>query len=328
MRVARAVTCGEGAQSPRLSETFIRGNVPRPRPADLGAARLREVLGRSRSPVVIVEQSPARIAAELFYVTAVPALVREVAGILAPLGIEIMPLKGALLQRLVYGTRSFRAVSDVDVLVPPDRFDEARSALRGAGFTVEREEQGGWEVALRRPEGLLELDLHQRLSSTSRSALNPEDLFRRGTRNTSLFGAPVVILDGRDLYAHLLLHMTLTWLAARRLHHVEDLEAVPAALGLSPATLAEHLGAVGLRVHAGLMLPFVSGESGSEFTRQLREALRPTRRERFLVELIRRSCARSGSGAVVRRLSGFVLAPSWSKAAREAIAKRVAPGRD
>jgi putative nucleotidyltransferase-like protein len=268
----------------------------------------------------------ARIATELFYTTAAPTLVREVAGVLGSSGIPIMPLKGTLLQRLVYGMRSFRPISDVDVLVPPARFGAARSALRAAGFTVEREEQGGWEVALRRPEGLLEVDLHRRLSSTVRSALLPDDLFRRGRRDTALFGVPVVIPDGRDLYAHLLLHLTLSWLALGRLHHPEDFEAVPAALSLSPDGLAGHLAEVGLRRHALLVLPLIASATRGSFTSLLIDVLGSTREERLIVDLVRRTCARAAPGSLPRRIAGFCLAPSWTEAARDAVEKRLSRG--
>jgi hypothetical protein len=271
----------------------------------------------------ILDTTTARLATELFYTTAAPALVREVAGVLGPRDIPIMPLKGTLLQRLVYGTRSFRPISDVDVLVPPDRFREARSTVRDAGFTIEREEQGGWEVALRRPEGLLDLDLHRRLSSTVRSGLRPDDLFRRGRRDTALFGVPVVVPDGRDLYAHLLLHLTLNWLTSGRLHHAEDFEAVPAALALSADVLAPHIAAVGLRRHALLVLPLIGLETSGSFTSLLLDALGPTREERLLAGLMRRACARAAPGSLPRRIAGFCLAPSWTEAARDAIDKRL-----
>jgi hypothetical protein len=270
-----------------------------------------------------LDPTTTRLVTELYYTTAAPALVREVGGILAVRGIAIMPLKGALLQRLVYGTRSFRAVSDVDVLVPPARFGDARAALRAAGFTVERAEPGGWEVALRRPGALLEVDLHRRLSSTVRSALRPDDLFRRGSRDTALFGVPILVPDGRDLYAHLVLHLALNWLASGRLHHPEDFEAAPAALALSPDGVARHLGEVGLRRHALLVLPLIASATAGPFTSLLIDALGSTREERLIVDLVRRACARAAPGSLPRRIAGFCLAPSWTEAARDAIEKRL-----
>jgi len=264
----------------------------------------------------------ARIATELFYTTAAPAMVREVAQILAPHSIPIMPLKGALLQRWVYGQRTFRGLSDVDLLVPPERFGEARIALRAAGFTIEREEQGGWEVALRRPAALLEIDLHRRLSSTARSGLRAEDLFLRGRRDTSLFQADVFVPDPLDLYAHLLLHLTLNWLARGTLHHPEDLEAVPAALGLDPEVVVCHLARVRLEVHAALVLPHVVAATAGTFSSRLYAALSLGRSARFRAGAAHMLCAGAAAGMFARRAAGFILSPSWVEAGRDALTKR------
>lgn len=275
----------------------------------------------------ILNPAHARIATELFYTTAAPAMVREVAHILAPHGIPIMPLKGALLQRWVYGQRAFRGLSDIDLLVPPQRFAEARVALRAAGFTVEREEPGGWEVALRRPQALLEIDLHRRLSSTARSGLRAEDLFLRGRRDTTLFQADVVLPDPCDLYAHLLLHLTLNWLARGALHHPEDLEAVPSTLGLAPQVVARHLTKVGLEVHAALVLPHVVDATTGTFSSRLCAAmcLGPSARLRAGAAHI--LCAGAAAGTLARRAAGFIIAPSWVEAGRDALTKRRATWR-
>jgi len=268
--------------------------------------------------------SDGRAARELFLIEAVPRLVRTVGEILIARGIPVMPLKGALLQRWVYGARVFRPVSDVDVLVPPGRFHDARTALQLAGFTMEREEPGGWEVALRCPNGWLEIDLHRRLSSTARSKLSAQDFFYRGRPDSSLFGVEVILPDPRDLYAHLLLHMTLNWLVGRGLHHPGDLEAVPRAFSLSPSLLAEHLSRMGLAPHAALVLPLVLGAVEGDFTARLFDALPLAATERFAVAAARVLCR----GPVLprsfpRRAAGFMLAPSWMEAAREAILKRL-----
>lgn len=265
----------------------------------------------------------ARATRELFFREGVPLLVRTVANVLLAKEISIMPLKGALLQRLVYGPAVFRPVSDVDVLVPPARFDDARAALRAAGFTVEREEPGGWEVAVRPPHGLLEVDLHRRLSSTVRSKLSAQDLFNRGRRDTTLFGVEVVLPDSRDLYAHLLLHLTLNWLAGRGLHHPEDLEAVPRALSLSPAAVARHLSRVGLAPHAALVLPVVREAVDGDFTGRIVDALTMGGREHLAVAAARMLCRVAPPTALPRRAAGFVLAPSWIDAASEALTKRL-----
>jgi hypothetical protein len=159
------------------------------------------------------------MARETFLRAAGPALVVEAAEILGARGISVMPLKGVLLQRLVYDPTRFRPIVDVDVLVPEARFGEAYEALRSAGFSEERWEPGGWQVSLKRPNGiLLGIDLHHRLSRTVRSRLTGDGLFQRGTRDEELFGIAVTLPSHEDLLAHLLLHATLHWIRYGRLH--------------------------------------------------------------------------------------------------------------
>jgi hypothetical protein len=264
-----------------------------------------------------------RLAREIYLTAAAPALVREAALLLAPFHIPLMPLKGALLQRLVYKDASFRSISDVDVLVPAHQFAAAYAVLRAAGFSEAREEPALWEVALRRPKGLLELDLHQRLSATTRSRLRPHEMFARGRADDRLFEAPVILPDPHDLYAHLLLHMTIHWVNERKLHHAEDLEAVPEALGLSPAALAHRLVVLGLGPHAGLVLPLLAAQASGRFSRRLLAELRLDLRSRVVVSVSRRLSAMFSPGMVGRRSVGFLLAPSWLEASRDALSRRM-----
>ena len=121
----------------------------------------------TENPVTAQDPAAKRLAAEMFLKAAGPALVKRVAEILHRRRIPVMPVKGVLLQRLVYGERSFRPIADVDILVPEPQFGAARAALRDSGFTDERWELGGWQVTLRDPAGPpLGVDLHRRLTRT------------------------------------------------------------------------------------------------------------------------------------------------------------------
>lgn len=264
-----------------------------------------------------------RLATEIFLTAAAPRLVRETALLLAPFHIPLMPLKGALLQRLIYKGDSFRLITDVDVLVPPHQFSQAYDVLRGAGFSEAREEPGLWEVSLRRPKGLLALDLHRRLSATARSRLRPEDMFARGTADDRLFDAPVVLPDPYDLYAHLLLHLTMHWVNEGKLHHAEDLEAVPKALGLDPTVLAQRVVGLGLGPHAGLVLPLLADQTSDSFSRNLLTELSLDLRSRVVVGVSQRLSARFTARQLGRRTIGLLLAPSWLEASREAITRRL-----
>jgi hypothetical protein len=263
-----------------------------------------------------------RVAEEMFLMAAAPALVRKVARLLAPFNIPVMPLKGALLQRLVYKTDSFRSISDVDLLVSPRHFAQAYAVLRGAGFSQCFEEPGLWEVALRRGDGLLAVDLHQKFSATTRSRLDPDDMFRRGTADVRLFDAAVILPDPRDLYAHLLLHLTMHFANEGTLHHAEDLEAVPAALGLRPELLADHLARLGLGPHAAVVLPMVDAQLHGAFTRRLLAELRLDGRARVAAGLAGALFDRFSGNRTARRWASFALSPSWVGAAREGLAQR------
>jgi hypothetical protein len=264
------------------------------------------------------------MAKEMFFTEAAPALVREAALLLAPFDIPVMPLKGVLLQRLVYKENAFRSIKDVDMLVPPHRFADAYSVLRAGGFSEVQEEPRLWEVTVRRPGALLGLDLHQTLTATTRSRLRPEEMFARGTPDQQLFGAPVILPDRYDLYAHLLLHMTIHWVNEGKFHHAEDLEAVPQALGLEPAVLARRLDALGLGSHAALVLPLLADQVSGGFSGLLLAELRPDLRSRVVVNICRRLSAKFSRGLVGRRSVGFLLAPSWIQASREALSRRMA----
>jgi hypothetical protein len=159
---------------------------------------------------ITTEKRPDPLIAEIFLMAAGPALVKRAADVLAVRGIPVMPLKGVLLQRLVYRDRSFRPIIDVDLLVPDDRFFEACSLLREAGFTKASWELGRWQVTLRNPDGPpLGIDLHRRITRTVRSRLTEADLFARGRPDAQMFGGPVILPSPDDLLAHLLLHATL-----------------------------------------------------------------------------------------------------------------------
>jgi Uncharacterised nucleotidyltransferase len=277
-----------------------------------------------------------RLAEEMFLTAAGPALVKNVAEILGALRIPVMPLKGVLLQKLVYGGRSFRPIRDVDLLVPESRFLDACSALRAAGFSEEHWQAGRWQVTLRNPNGPpLGVDLHRLLTRTDRSGLTPSGLFERGRADTQIFGASVILPSGDDLFAHLLLHATLHWIRHGRLHHPRDFEAVARALSIDPGRCAEHLHRQRLVPHALAMLPIVhdhdhDGDRHDKPVKSFIEALLArlpiTSRSKAASTIVKTITTRFEVGHPARRLAGLALAPSLRSALVNAARDRVRQG--
>jgi hypothetical protein len=296
-------------------------------------------IARMRPAPVAATEAAQRMAAEMFLMAAGPTLVKSVAEILGTQGIPVMPLKGVLLQRLVYGDRSYRPISDVDLLVPEPRFLDAFATLRAEGFSETRWEVGRWQVTMTNPKGPpLGIDLHRRLTRTIRSHLTAASLFERGARDDQLFGASVVIPRSDDLFAHLLLHATLHWLNLGKLHRARDFQAVAETLSLEPDACAKHLTRQGLLTHALLMLPMIAaqtrdggeavaarpgGVASGSFITDLHARIERTARGRASARLVSAITARFAPGHPARRLAGLALAPSVSSAVVSAARDRL-----
>jgi hypothetical protein len=266
------------------------------------------------------------IAREAFLVTAGPSLVREVARTLAAHRISVMPLKGVLLQRMVFGEGVFRPISDVDILVAPGRFEEAHAVLISAGFEHVFWERGKWQATLKNPSGFpLGIDLHREVSRTPRSRLTPRGLFERGTTNESLFGVAVRVPSPDDLFAHVLLHGMLHWIRVGRVHHPGDLAAIATRLGLNPEECAQHLARLNLTVHALTLLPLILQKVESTQVRKVLVAsgARSHLRERYTSRTISALLSRPNPSGISRRLAGLSLAPSLLEAIELGLADRV-----
>ena len=65
------------------------------------------------------------------------ALLSRVHDALSPVGIRAVPLKGIALSHVAHGDAGIRRTSDLDVLVAPDRFEEAVERLVSSGSNAE-----------------------------------------------------------------------------------------------------------------------------------------------------------------------------------------------
>jgi len=266
-----------------------------------------------------------RAATELFLSRAAERLVVEAARALGTRAIPVMPLKGALLQKLVYAgqTSRVRLLSDVDLLVPPARFAEAHDTLRAAGFTRERWEGGRWQVAMGRPGSLLALDLHQRLSRTTRARLTPEEMFRDAQPNRELFGVEVLVPRPECVFAHLVLHATLHCLNHDALHHPEDFQIVPERLRLEPRASAANLLRYGLGSHALFLVPRLPHPL-SPFLEELAALLARHPILRARTALVRAIADRCEPRSLARRSAALLLSDQWGRALWQAGRLRLA----
>lgn len=127
---------------------------------------------------------------------------RDVARVLAPRGIPVMPLKGVLFQLVLYADPAERRLCDVDVLVPEGRFFEAIDILVQHGYRPESAGPSWIEVAFASPRGL-PLDLHRRVFCPLRYRMSTGELFSRATLDEALLGSPIWIQHPLDTLAHL-----------------------------------------------------------------------------------------------------------------------------
>lgn len=92
----------------------------------------------------------------------------DVTGRLGAAGIDCLVLKGAAMEALVYAPRCPRPFDDLDILVEPAAFAEARRVLVAAGYTprlrlreaeVRAHMRAGWDSSLLDPEGAFTVEL-------------------------------------------------------------------------------------------------------------------------------------------------------------------------
>jgi hypothetical protein len=156
-------------------------------------------------------------------------------------------------------------------------------------------------------------------------------MFDRGSTNTDLFGARVVLPCADDLFAHLLLHAALHFINLGELHRPQDFVAVADALSMDAGRCAKHLAAHGLLPHALVVLPMILKKDGGPFIQDLLNALmiglgaRPwlKARTRAATRTIEVVCSRFPPGRQARRLAGLALAPSLPAALASAARDRL-----
>jgi len=197
-----------------------------------------------------------------------PEVLRQVVTAVRPLGIPVMPLKGVLLQQLVFDDPTERFLTDVDVLIPLHRWPDARGALLASGFEPRAAAKSMIEESFHTPGGFV-LDLHGRLFGVGRYRMRTRDVFERAAVDRDLFGVPIHLMDGYDLFAHLVGKIASDHLSTEHADRYEELSRVPARLQLSARRAADRLVSCGLRRAARYALAVQSDRTGDAFARSV-----------------------------------------------------------
>jgi hypothetical protein len=254
-------------------------------------------------------------------------LVGDVARRLAEAGIQVMPVKGALLQHWLYDDPSERPMTDVDLLVRPGDLGAAVDLLETAGYTRTRHRSvGGW--VLQTPFGLA-LDLHSQLFDRARYRMLTHDLFERSTEDRVLYGASVQLPSPLDVYAHLIGKFGSDHLDARATSRLDDIARMTARLGAPPEAVARHLRDCGMRRVSQYVLPLTHSRLGDPFSLSVCECLGPDPVGRLVVviadPLLARASANSWVGALVAHMLNESL-PRGVRSGVRAMLRRAGPG--
>jgi hypothetical protein len=196
-------------------------------------------------------------------------LVRRVARELGEIGLEVAPLKGALLAaldpRLVR-----RPLVDADVLVPRHALGRAAKALARSG--ARERARSPTAITLRWPDVPLDLDLHGELFRPFLFRLSGAGVLARARSDRALFGAPVRVLDGIDVYAHFVGHFVSGRHNASDLRHVADFERCARIFEIEPQRVAAHLAQHRLHRAARYVMP-IAARAGDRFAAEVHAAL-------------------------------------------------------
>ncbi|MFO0624698.1 MAG: nucleotidyltransferase family protein [Polyangiales bacterium] len=200
------------------------------------------------------------------------AVLRDALYALRDAGVEVMPLKGVLLRRLVYDDPAERPVGDVDLLVRGRDVRRAHEALDAAGFEPIFLEPMERERSFRhRRLGLL-VDLHWQLFYDDYFDFDAEGLFARATWDEAGFVAPVWRMAPLDLYAHVLVHAGFTaWV--QPVPRLYDIARIVARLHIDPVEAARHLTRCGMGAFARYALRLAAREGDGAHAGEVLAAL-------------------------------------------------------
>jgi len=183
-------------------------------------------------------------------------LVGDVARAIAGPGMQVMPVKGALLQHWLYEDPAERPMTDVDLLVRPDDFGSVVESLEAAGYRRTRHRSVGG-IVMETPFGLA-LDLHSQLFDCARYRMPTADLFARSSE---------------DHVAHLIGKFGSDHLDGEATARLDEIARMETRLDASPDAVARHLVLCGMRRASRYVLPLVHRAVGSGFALRVYDSL-------------------------------------------------------
>jgi len=272
-------------------------------------------------PTTADRQSARRRAATGMAAT---ALVGDVARKLAPHGISVMPMKGALLQHWLYDDPSERAMTDVDLLLLPEELERAAGLLEASNYRrTEHQSVGG--VVMETPFGLA-LDLHPGMFDRFRYRLPAQQVFARGNWDEALFGVRVRLPSPLDAYAHLIGKAGSDHLHIGSVRRLDEIARMGRRLHAAPKLVARHLHACGMQRVSRYALPLVYEATGDRFALEVAESLSFDPIGRAIAHVARRAFAVTGpsssAGSVMAHLLNESLPRGAYAGARGMLARR------
>lgn len=254
--------------------------------AALGAARL--------APPADVSAPIARAARLIVQRNlAAAAETARLADLLAGAGHPVLAVKGVVLGTLAYGSIALKHSKDIDLLILPEHADAVITLLEHDGYRLTLPATRlsaaqrrvlpayGKDVALRKPGGSAQIELHWRLFDSR--ALLPGITARAPAQRVALGGGrSVPTLAQPALYAYLAMHgATDGW---SRLKWLADLNALLAPLDdAAVAALHESAVALGAGAASAQALMLIRDMFGRDVARDLAASSAPSRRVALLV---------------------------------------------
>jgi hypothetical protein len=243
------------------------------------------------------------------------AVLDEAAKLFLAAGIPVMPLKGMWLQQVVYASVYERRMSDLDLLVPENRYKDAGDVLRAAGWRCSS--WNTWEATFCSPRYALPIDLHCELFPAGSFNMPTADLFRRGRRDREMFGVELVLPNPLDVFAHLVGHFAKCQIARVLEPKLgPELAKLATTFQLEPDALARHLEMCGMARAARYALVVAARSDSSQFCQRVADALKLDRASDLTVNLLIRGRNVLTRYWLLDTLRGFALEPSWFQSAR------------